>query len=102
MFALVLAEHAAERVDVLHAMRLLLVHDIVEIDAGDAPIHSSTADKEGLKMAEMNAAKRIFGCCQWGRASKWKRFGLNLRRPGRPLLGSPKRWIGYSRSCSMS
>jgi len=30
---------------VLHAMRLLLVHDIIEIDAGDAPIHSSTFAK---------------------------------------------------------
>ena len=61
MFALVLAEHAAEQADVLHAMRLLLVHDIVEIDAGDAPIHSSTADKERLRTAEKKAAKRIFG-----------------------------------------
>jgi putative hydrolase of HD superfamily len=61
MFALVLGEHAAQRVDVLHAVRLLLVHDIVEIDAGDAPIHSSTAHKEDVRTAEMNAAKRIFG-----------------------------------------
>ena len=61
MFALVLGEHAAQRVDVLHAVRLLLVHDIVEIDAGDAPIHSSAAHKEDLRTAEMNAAKQIFG-----------------------------------------
>jgi putative hydrolase of HD superfamily len=61
MFALVLGEHAAQRVDVLHAVRLLLVHDIVEIDAGDAPIHSSAGHKEGLRTARMNAAKRIFG-----------------------------------------
>jgi putative hydrolases of HD superfamily len=60
MFALVLGEHAAQRVDVLHAVRLLLVHDIVEIDAGDAPIHSSTVHEEDLRTAEMNAAKRIF------------------------------------------
>jgi putative hydrolase of HD superfamily len=61
MFALVLVEHAAEPVDVLHAVRLLLVHDIVEIDAGDAPIHTSTVQSESLRAAEMNAAKRIFG-----------------------------------------
>src|SRR5215467_6646900 len=60
-FALVLGEHAAQQVDVLHAVRLLLVHDIVEIDAGDVPIHSSAAHKEDLQTAEKNAAKRIFG-----------------------------------------
>jgi putative hydrolases of HD superfamily len=61
IFALVLADHAVVELDALHAVRLLLVHDIVEIDAGDAPIHSSTADKDGLQTAERNAAKRIFG-----------------------------------------
>lgn len=81
---------------------LLLVHDIVEIDAGDAPIHSSTAHKEGLQMAEMNAAKRIFGFLPAEQANKWKPFGLNLKKPLRPLLGSPRRSIGYSPSCSIS
>ena len=33
--ALVLAEHAPEGTDPLHAIRMLLVHDLVEIDAGD-------------------------------------------------------------------
>ena len=52
MFALVLSEHADVQVNVAHAVRLLLVHDIVEIDAGDAPIHANT---------ELEAAERIFG-----------------------------------------
>jgi putative hydrolase of HD superfamily len=60
MFALVLAEHA-EDVDVLHVVKLLLVHDIVEIDAGDAPIHGVGQDKALLEQAERQAAERIFG-----------------------------------------
>ncbi|MBU9427414.1 HD domain-containing protein [Burkholderia gladioli] len=60
MFALTLAEHAGE-VDVLHVVRLLLVHDIVEIDAGDHPIHASSADAAQIEAAERRAARRIFG-----------------------------------------
>jgi putative hydrolases of HD superfamily len=60
MFALVLSEHA-EGVDVLHVVKLLLVHDIVEIDAGDAPIHLAGKDKALLEQAERQAAERIFG-----------------------------------------
>ena len=60
MFALVLADSAPE-VDALHAVKLLLVHDIVEIDAGDAPIHVAGQDKAELERAERRAAERIFG-----------------------------------------
>ena len=60
MFALVLSEHA-EGVDALHVIKLLLVHDIVEIDAGDAPIHGVGKDKAALEREERRAAERIFG-----------------------------------------
>ena len=60
MFALVLSEYA-EGVDALHVVKLLLLHDIVEIDAGDAPIHMAGKDKALLSQAERRAAERIFG-----------------------------------------
>lgn len=60
MFALVLSEHAGE-INVLHVVKLLLVHDIVEIDAGDAPIHVAEKDRALLQLAERQAAERIFG-----------------------------------------
>lgn len=60
MFALVLSEHA-EDVDPLQVAKLLLLHDIVEIDAGDAPIHVAGRDKTLLEQEELAAAKRIFG-----------------------------------------
>lgn len=61
MFALTLAEYAPSGVDAMHATRLLLVHDVVEIDAGDAPIHVAGVDKAALAEAEAHAAYRIFG-----------------------------------------
>jgi putative hydrolase of HD superfamily len=61
MFALTLSEHAGEAVETAHVVKLLLVHDIVEIDAGDIPIHIAGADRVALARAEQGAAERIFG-----------------------------------------
>ncbi|PSK82907.1 putative hydrolase of HD superfamily [Limimaricola soesokkakensis] len=60
LHALVLSEHAARPVDVSRVMTMLLLHDLVEIDAGDAPIHGDhdPARQEALEQA---AAERIFG-----------------------------------------
>lgn len=60
LFALTLSEHA-EDVDPLHIVKLLLLHDVVEIDAGDAPIHNQQVDRAALAEHEFAAAKRIFG-----------------------------------------
>jgi putative hydrolase of HD superfamily len=60
MFALVLSEHA-QGVDLLHVMKLLLLHDVVEIDVGDVPIHGEAKEQAVLRQAEREAAERIFG-----------------------------------------
>ena len=58
--ALVLAEHADRAVDVPRAVRMLLVHDLVEIDAGDTFAYDAAAN-EGREERERAAAARIFG-----------------------------------------
>lgn len=60
MLVLTLAPHAGEGVDPLHAMKLLLVHDIVEIDAGDTFAYD-VAGHEDKEEREIAAAERIFG-----------------------------------------
>jgi len=57
LFALVLGDSTPE-VTPTRVATMLLLHDIVEIDSGDAPIHASH-DLEAL--AEKAAAERIFG-----------------------------------------
>ncbi len=60
LMASILAEHAAEPVNLAHTIELLLVHDLVEIDAGD----TFAFDSQGyLSKAdrEQAAAERIFG-----------------------------------------
>jgi putative hydrolase of HD superfamily len=60
MMAMLLAEYAAGPVDVVHAMKMVLVHDIVEIDAGDVFAYDS-AGNVGKVDREKLAAERIFG-----------------------------------------
>jgi putative hydrolases of HD superfamily len=58
--AMVLAEHAKERIDVSKVIRLVLVHDLVEIDAGDTFIYDD-AGNVGKAEREQKAANRLFG-----------------------------------------
>ncbi len=57
---LVLAPQAGPDVDVARAMEMLLIHDLVEIDAGDAYIYDEEA-RLAAKALEDAAAERIFG-----------------------------------------
>ncbi len=62
LYAVIMAEHAVKPVDVNRVIKMLLVHDLVEIDAGDVPIHSTAArDTAAQEAAEQAAADRIFG-----------------------------------------
>ena len=60
LMAYLLQEHAEEPVDVPRVMLMMLIHDLVEIDAGDTYAY----DSEGAKTKrerEVRAAERIFG-----------------------------------------
>ena len=60
VMALLLVEHAEAPVDLSRVVRMLLIHDVVEIDAGDTFIYDTAghADKDER---EQRAADRIFG-----------------------------------------
>jgi putative hydrolase of HD superfamily len=60
LMAVVLAEHSAEPVDVSRVIRMLLVHDLVEIDAGDTFAYDTGANTDRAER-ERRAADRIFG-----------------------------------------
>ena len=64
LYALVLAEQAAPGVDINRVIRMLLIHDLVEIDVGDVPIHPANGTAHAsadTQAAESRAADRIFG-----------------------------------------
>jgi putative hydrolase of HD superfamily len=60
VMALVLAEHASAEVNTLQVLKMLLVHDIVEIDSGDTYIYDA-AGNDTKAERENAAARRIFG-----------------------------------------
>lgn len=60
MMTIVLAEHSDKPIDVLKVLKMVLIHDIVEIDAGDTFIYD-TAKSHTNTDEELLAAKRIFG-----------------------------------------
>ena len=60
VMALVLAGHSNAPIDLLKVLKMLLVHDLVEIDAGDVFLFHATLNHDNTA-AERRAAERIFG-----------------------------------------
>lgn len=60
LFVMTLAEHSNTPIDVLRVMKMLLIHDIVEIDAGDTFAYD-TARLVDQHEREAAAATRLFG-----------------------------------------
>lgn len=58
LMAVLLCEYAAEEVDLLHVLRLLLVHDVVEIEAGDTYCYAPQRDAQ--VEVERRAARLLF------------------------------------------
>jgi len=71
LFVITLAEHANEPVDVLRVLRMVLIHDIVEIDAGDSFIYDAalTATQHDR---EAEAADRLFGLLPADQAAEFR------------------------------
>ncbi len=60
VMAVVLAEHAGAPVDVGRVVTMLLVHDIVEVDAGDTYVYDPAGGADKAER-ERRAAARLFG-----------------------------------------
>jgi putative hydrolase of HD superfamily len=77
LFALVLAPHAAVRVDVLRVVSMLVVHDLVEIDCGDTPLFDEVGTATQAAH-EAVAARRLFGLLPTEQAAEmlalWQEF----------------------------
>lgn len=77
MMTIVLAEHSDNPIDVLKVLKMVLIHDIVEIDAGDTFFYDSTKSHTNTD-EELIGAKRIFGLLPTEQAEEfiaiWKEF----------------------------
>lgn len=59
MMAMVLVEYANEPVDITRVLKLVLVHDIIEIDAGDTYAYDTNGN-HGKAERELRAAERLY------------------------------------------
>lgn len=77
IMAVVLAEYSNENIDVLKVIKMLLIHDIVEIDAGDTFIYDTQKNHTNTD-EERLAANRIFGLLPKAQADElieiWEEF----------------------------
>lgn len=71
LYAMVMAEHATRPVNIDRVIKMLLIHDIVEIDAGDNPIHGDH-DPAEMAAVEQAAADRIFGLLPGDQAATFR------------------------------
>ncbi|KAM3099503.1 HD domain-containing protein [Phormidesmis sp. 146-12] len=77
MMAIVLSEYAAQTVDLVRVLKMVLIHDLVEIDAGDTFCY----DEQGTETQadrERQAADRIFGLLPFDQTTElrslWEEF----------------------------
>jgi putative hydrolase of HD superfamily len=81
--ALLLAEYAEEKPDLLRVLQMLLIHDIVEIDAGDTYCYDEVGNQVKAER-EQQAAQRIFGLLPEDQSEKltalWREFEVGLSR----------------------
>jgi putative hydrolases of HD superfamily len=72
MMALMLAEHAPPGTDIGRVTAMLLLHDLVEIDAGDLFVYADQAQQERQEAAERAAADRIFALLPADQAARFR------------------------------
>ncbi|KQC01998.1 HD family hydrolase [Pedobacter sp. Hv1] len=77
VMALILAAHANTSIDLLKVIKMVLIHDIVEIDAGDTFIYDTQKNHTNTD-EELIAAQRIFGILPEAQAQEliliWQEF----------------------------
>lgn len=77
MMTIVLSQHSNTPIDVLKVLKMVLIHDIVEIDAGDTFIYDTQKSHDNTD-EERLAAERIFGLLPTEQAAEfiaiWEEF----------------------------
>ena len=81
LMTILLSEYANEGIDVLKTVTMLLIHDIVEIDAGDTYAY----DEEGKKTQKEREERDLRGCGRNLKSRRHRRQNL----PGLWIISSP-------------
>ncbi|PSU34251.1 HD domain-containing protein [Photobacterium lutimaris] len=80
LMAQVLKDYIEEPVDVNRAVMMLLIHDIVEIDAGDTFAFAEQHELDGQEEKEIAAANRLFGLLPEAQFNEMKSLWLEFEQ----------------------
>lgn len=79
LMAVLLEEHANEPVNIERVVKMLLLHDIVEIDAGDTFVYDAQASEQ-QEQKELEAAERLFSMLPDDQAEQLKTIWLEFEQ----------------------
>jgi putative hydrolases of HD superfamily len=71
LIAMILKEYSKEEINIFKVMKMLLIHDVVEIDAGDTFLYDKKGTEDKLER-EGKAASRLFGLLPPEQAEEFK------------------------------
>ena len=71
MMCMILSEYANESVNAFHVMKMVLIHDIIEIDAGDTYAYDEAANAS-KRQREEKAADRLFNILPEDQAKEFR------------------------------
>ena len=94
VMAMVLAEHANEPVDIGRVVRMLLAHDIVEVDAGDTFAYDDAGAESKAERERQRGGPHLRAPSPRTRATSCACCGRSSTRPTRLTPGSPRRSTG--------
>ena len=78
-----MSQYSNEPIDVLKTMKMVLVHDVVEIDAGDTYCYDAEASKT-KEDRELIAAERLFGILPESIGSEFRELWNEFERRDTP------------------
>ena len=70
--AIILQEYAGKTIDISRVIQMLLIHDVIEIDAGDLFAFEDQKNQEEQEIKEKKAAERLFSLLPQNQAKEFK------------------------------
>ncbi len=80
LMAQVLAPYAEHQIDINRVISMLLIHDIVEIDAGDTFAFAPQTDIKAAEENEISAMNRLFGLLPASQGERYKSLWLEFEK----------------------
>lgn len=95
IMAYLFREYANEDIDISKVILMCLIHDVVEIEAGDTYAYDEEA-KKSQREREERAKKHIFGMLPSDQGASWRHCLMSLKLRKLQRLNLQRLWIIYS------